>query len=173
MTWVQKIVRSCSGILAAALLVAGAHAAPSRNLPQLLTEPVSGPAPPEALPPVRSPRPYREVAHKACDESERTLKFDKIGDFRLLEISNLTCITIQSPDDTGKFFVVSKGANLNKLRSIIAVLPVTGISGSTITASHSGPFYFDAGEAPFISTSTPAGGYAMICTISGTLWRTD
>src|SRR5215467_12377680 len=92
MNWIERTVRSCSAIVAATLLVAAAEAAPSRNLPQLLTAPVPGPAPPEALPVVHSPRPYRAVSHKACDASECTLKFARIADFRLLEISNLTCI---------------------------------------------------------------------------------
>jgi hypothetical protein len=125
------------------------------------------------LPPAHSPRPYRQVVAKPCKEAECSLEFEAIADLRLLEISNVTCIAIQSEDDTGKFFVLSRSKNLNKLDQLIAILPVTGIAGNSVTTSQAGPFFFNAAETPFITASTVGGGTAMICTISGTLWRTD
>ena len=164
----------CIAAVAAALLVTGAQAAqPSHALQEMFTARTSGPAQPKVLPTVHSPRPYREAIEKPCNESECFLKFAKIADFRLLEISNVSCITIQDPADDSKFFVLSKSANLTKPRSIVAVLPATGIAGTAVTTSQSGPFYIDAGESPFLSATSPATGYGMICTISGTLWRTD
>ena len=132
-----------------------------------------GAMPPEVLPAAHSPRPYRQVVAKPCKDQECSLAFATIADFRLLEISNLTCIAVQSEDDTGKFFVLSRSKNLNKLDMLIAVLPATGVAGTLVTTSQAGPFYFNAGETPFVSASTVGGGYGMDCTISGTLWRTD
>ena len=83
---------------------------------------------------------------KPCKETECSLKFEAIADLRLLEISNVTCIAIQSEDDTGKFFVLSKSKNLNKLDQLIAILPVTNFAGSSVTTSQAGPFYFNAGK---------------------------
>jgi hypothetical protein len=168
----QKIVRSCSAILAAAFLIDGAQAALSRGIPALLAGQTSGASPPELLPAVHSPRPYRQVVWKPCKETECSLKFEAIADLRLLEISNVTCIAIQSEADSGKFFVLSKSSNLNKLYLLIAILPVTSFAANSITTSQAGPFYFNAGETPYVSASTVGGGYAMICTISGTLWQT-
>jgi hypothetical protein len=168
----QKIVRSCSAILASTLLIDGAQAALSRGIPALLVGQTSGASPPELLPEVHSPRPYRQVVWKPCKETECSLKFEAIADLRLLEISNVTCIAIQSEADSGKFFVLSKSSNLNKLYLLIAILPVTSFAANSITTSQAGPFYFNAGETPYVSASTVGGGYAMICTISGTLWQT-
>lgn len=169
----------CLGYLSAlAILISGlnattADAASRLGAPQFLMAPDAGASPPEALPKVHSPRPYREAIERPCNESECTLKFAKVGNLHLLEISNVTCITVQSPEDVSKFFVLSRSPNLTKVRSLIAILPATGIAGNTITTSQSGPFYVDAGESPFLSASTPASGIGMICTISGTLWQTD
>jgi len=172
------IIRTASPVclaIAAALLVTAAQAAPARgSLQQLLMRQYSGAVPPpEELPPVRSPKPYRAVVEKPCDESECTLKFGKVAPSRLLEISNVSCITIQNESDDGKFFVLSKSARLDKPQPIIAILPATGIAGTTVTTSQPGPFYIDAGESPFLSASSPGSGIGMICTLSGTLWRTD
>jgi len=169
---VTRTLPVCLAVVAALVLISAAQAAPS-HLQQSFPAQMSGPMQPEVLPTVHSPRPYREAMEKPCNESECALKFAKIADFRLLEISNVTCITIQEPADNSKFFVLSKGANLTKPRSIIAVLPATGIAGTSVTTSQSGPFYINAGESPFLSATSPAAGYGMICTISGTLWRTD
>ena len=172
MSPITTIARSLGGILAAALLVAGSPAV-ARGVPALLAGKSFGASPPEVLPAAHSPRPYRQVVVKPCKEQECSLAFETIADLRLLEISNVTCIAIQSEDDTGKFFVLSRSKNVSKLDALIAVLPVTGIAGNSITMSQAGPFFFNAGETPFLSASTVGGGYGMICTISGTLWRTD
>lgn len=158
-------------IMAAAC--APAQAAPLRGSQQLLTAQGAETMPPEALPAVHSPHPYREVARKPCNEAECTLKFSKIENSRLLEISNLSCITFQAEDDTGKFFVLSKSADVSKLKPLVAILPATNVAGNIVTTNMPGPYYFDAGETVYVSASSPANGVAMICTLSGTLWRTD
>lgn len=127
----------------------------------------------EALSAVHSPRPYREVARKACNETECTVKFSKVENSRLLEISNLSCITFQSEDQTGKFFVLSRNPDVSKVKSLVAILPAMDVSGGNVTANVSGPYYFDAGETAFVYGHSTGTGIAMICTLSGTLWRTD
>jgi hypothetical protein len=163
----------CLIVVAALVLISVAEAAPP-HLQQMFTAQMSGPAPPEVLPPVHSPRPYREAAKKPCDETDCFVKFDKVADFRLLEISNVSCINLQQEDNPSNFFVLTKSTNLNKPNAIVAVLPslATG-AGGIITTNLSGPYYFNAGERPFVYSQANPVGVAMICTISGTLWRTD
>ena len=169
----HRQLKSLCAALAMIVPTTAVRAAPPRGMPGLFAGQVANASPPEALPPAHSPRPYRQVVAKPCKESECSLAFATIADLRLLEISNLTCIAVQSEDDTAKFFVLSRSKNLNRLDQLIAILPATGIAGTLVTTSQAGPFYFNAGETPFVSASTIGGGYGMDCTISGTLWRTD
>jgi hypothetical protein len=161
-------------IAGASLITADVALSASELLPGITAKARSAVKPLEVLPPTRDSRPVRQTSIGNCSIAVMCrFAFTAVGLNRLLEITNVTCIvSAQEGRNTWQLLTTSPTFDLDISEKIIAIIPGTRALGNVVISNVSGPYYFKAGERPYIwGASLPDAG--ALCTISGNLSRTD
>jgi hypothetical protein len=165
-------------IAGASLFTADVALSASELLPGLTAKPRSAVKPLEVLPPpTGDTRPVRQTSIGNCSIAAAPgwcrFAFTVVGPNRLLEITNVTCsMSAQEGNNTWQLLTTSPTFDLEIIEKLIAIIPGTRALGNVVISNVSGPYYFKAGERPYIwGASLPDAG--AVCTISGNLSRTD
>jgi len=167
---------ACIGYLLVLALVSAGPATADPVLDQARQGAVAV-SPAEALAPkAGTPRAYRESTFANCSAFPGVCRhaFDRVPNRKLLEVANVSCVALMPKDvEPGNFFL-SKSPNADKiLNHLVAIIPAARVwERGTLTdrvANASGPYFFKAGERPFVFVSGSPEGAAS-CALSGHLW---
>jgi hypothetical protein len=152
-----------------AIVVIGASAAIAARLN--IESVVPSAAPTNVLPAISKPRPYQKSVVVTCDKQLPVatpftclMALGPVPAKHVLELSTINCVG-------GGSLATVIFKNLLKLEAANLVGFFPDATGQPIGVA-SGPYYFNAGDKPYLVRSAGSAGERGLCMVHGTMWET-